>query len=848
MKTLPTALRLVLPLLTASVAVAQQPNILFIFSDDHRWDLIGKVNAEIATPNLDALADSGVRFTNAFVTTAICSPSRAAVLSGRYGTRNGVPTLSDPLAFPQATFVHDLKAAGYRTGQAGKWHLGTTPEEAGFDQWARINSNGSWFSRNVNTNIAGVAGNLGGQFFETFMADVVIDWIADHEQNHASEPFVMWWCNQVPHVDGGLRYPDVKTDPADKVQNLPWGSAGGYRALYNVADMPVPGNWADDPAAWGPAGTKPGYLATSRFVTKSVTENYGGPGGYTNPAPGVRNATLGEDNVQQHQLEYYASVQALDAEIGRVLARLEDPDGDGDTADSIADETWVVFMGDNGWQTGSHRYTSKVLAYEEACRVPLLVRAPGAAPRVDDSIVLNIDLPSMFYALAGLTPPPHLQGRDLGALVQNAAAPWRSRFYYEAVVPENSLGAEPHDAVRTATHKYIRTYASASDAQQNTGIVFEELYDLQSDPLEMSNLAAIPAHAALKAQLAAALLAEKAQIAASPDPAQKRVGLLNPDFEDAAFDQGWNNPGVAGQTAGLLGSGKGALIGAGGATGRFSQPIETLSDFELTFAVRPVTASGNRTWNLVLHKNGASGASSSGAFLNIRGALNGAFQAFNGSSWVSLPGGAGAFAVGSTTIVHLRAYDFDTGSARYDLSWSSPGTTGLDNQASNLTFFQSAAAPVTGLNFARISGGNGTYVVDEIALTHHARTGSLCPGNHLDGGFPHTAVIGDELAIYRLLDDNNALLSVLVAGAVLPGLLDVSILGTTCPGRCTSLDVTPDMIEVSTNTIGGDVFRFPLPSDPSLCGVVLATQVVGLGVWPLLCWASAAPFEVTVGG
>lgn len=118
--------------LCLSSQAAERPNILFIFSDDHRHDLLGKVNPLIDTPHLDALADSGVRFDRAYVTTAICSPSRAAALSGRYGSRNGVPTLSDPLTFPLATFAHDLGSSGYRTAQAGKWHLGTNPSEAGF--------------------------------------------------------------------------------------------------------------------------------------------------------------------------------------------------------------------------------------------------------------------------------------------------------------------------------------------------------------------------------------------------------------------------------------------------------------------------------------------------------------------------------------------------------------------------------------------------------------------------------------------------------------------------------------------------------------------------------------------
>jgi arylsulfatase A-like enzyme len=493
-----------------------RPNILFMFSDDHRHDMLGKINLAARTPYLDALADSGVRFDKAFVTTSICSPSRAAVLSGMYGTRNGVATLTNPLRAPEATFVHDIARAGYRCVQAGKWHLGTSPAKAGFHQWATIDGNGSWFQRKVVSNIPGVKPSLKGRFYETFMADVVIDWIADHSARPEKEPFFLWWCHQVPHVDDRHQYPDVKTDPANKIEHKPWGSPGGYRALHDIAKMQVPENWKD---LWQ---GKPDYLAKSRFVSRTASGKYGGPGGYINPAAGRRNPTAGEDNVQQHLLEYHASLTALDAEIGRVLARLDDPNGDGDNSDSIAANTWIVFMGDNGWQTGHHKFTSKVLAYEESCRVPLIVKPPAGTPRVEDKMVLNIDLAPLFHDLAGLAPPAHIQGRNLRELIDDPSAAWRDDFYYEAVIAEPSLDAMPHDALRTDDFKLIRTYQTQADAIANTGEVFEELYDLRADPYELTNLAEDPDHSATKAKLTERLLARKKAIATSPDPTPAR--------------------------------------------------------------------------------------------------------------------------------------------------------------------------------------------------------------------------------------------------------------------------------------------------------------------------------------
>lgn len=503
MKWIQTALNYLLPALVAAQLSLHgderpRPNILFIFTDDQRADTLGTVNPNIVTPHLDELARTGIVCDRAYVTTAICSPSRASTLTGRYGTRNGVCTLSAALNPGERTFAQYLAEVGYRTAQFGKWHLKTTPSEAGFQSYARMNSNGSWYQRNIDSNIPGAPAALNGRFYEEVMADLLIDYIG--ERARSDQPFVAWWCNQVPHLDDKMKYPDV----------------GQTQQLYDPADLPVPGNWADAPAAWtAEAGQRPPYLARSRFVSKSAQVNYGGPGGYDNPAPGVRNRTLGEDNVQNHLREYYAAITALDRQIGRVMARLEDPDGDGDTSDSIADNTWIIFMGDNGWFTGHHRFTSKVLPYEEASRVPMLVRGPGIAARTEHQLVLNIDLTRLILDIAGVRADTgHMQGRNLRTLIDASATTWRDSVYLEGVVSEPSLGAEPFDAVVKDHYKLIRTYADSSGDK----VVWLELYDLQSDPQEMHNLAADPAYTTIRNELTDSLVAHKTSIARSPDP------------------------------------------------------------------------------------------------------------------------------------------------------------------------------------------------------------------------------------------------------------------------------------------------------------------------------------------
>ncbi|MCG8581899.1 MAG: sulfatase-like hydrolase/transferase [Bacteroidales bacterium] len=487
---IPGCLLLIFFMNLTAMLQAQKPNILFIFSDDHRYDLLGVVNPDIYTPEMDLLVKSGIYFRNAFVTTAICSPSRASTMTGHYGSTNGVTSLSQHIHEGEKSFAHYLCEVGYRTSLIGKWHVNNTPEDMGFQQWAYFKSNGSWFNRKIHSNIPGVS-DIVNTFVEKYNADRAIDYIADHVANYKGKPFVMWLCNQVPHVDGGLKYRPSKKS----------------LARYDASDMPVPGNWSDG------LSDKPTYLQTSVSLTKSAKQNYGGTGGYTNMEPGVRNEYLGQDNVQNHNREYYASITDWDREMGRVIKRLEDPDGDGDISDSIMGNTWIIFMGDNGWFTGHHKFTSKVLAYEESMRVPMFVRPPlnvdgssGIHPRFEDNLVINIDLTQLILAIAYISIPDNLHGMNLKKLIEDENTDWRDCVYYEA--PEKELGGNIHDSIRTGNYKYIVTYSDKIGGQ----VEFEELYDLQTDSLEIKNIVDEPAYKQVKYDMQQKLKAERGRI------------------------------------------------------------------------------------------------------------------------------------------------------------------------------------------------------------------------------------------------------------------------------------------------------------------------------------------------
>ncbi|PQO38715.1 sulfatase [Blastopirellula marina] len=408
-----------------------KPNIVFILTDDHRWDgLTSAGNEQIRTPNLDKLCQAGTRFENAFVTLAICSPSRAACLTGRYGSRNGVTAVGHAsLKKGEPTFARALKEAGYATGVAGKWHLGNSPRDCGFDFASTCWSNGTWYNREFM-----IDGKK--QVMPGFVDDVAVEQSLRFldQAAEANKPFALWLCTQVPHMD----------------HKHTWPAKQEYKDQYIVGSMPLAATWNDDLEG------KPKYLAMSRSRTQALSYGYDDP-----------------ENIRKHTRDYYASVQQMDAAVGKFLDELE--------RRGLRESTWIILMGDNGWMLGEHGFTSKVLAYEESMRVPMAVVGPGQQPQVRSELVLNIDLTAMIYELAGLEVPRSLHGRSVLPIVQGKTiSDWRTSFLYEAPTPQ--LGSKPLWAVRDARWKYIET-------DLGNGQVFRELYDLNSDAIEANNVA-----------------------------------------------------------------------------------------------------------------------------------------------------------------------------------------------------------------------------------------------------------------------------------------------------------------------------------------------------------------------
>ena len=436
--------------------VARKPNLIFILTDDQRFDALGCVTPWIHTPNLDALAKRGVRFDRAFVATSICSPSRACCLTGRYGRANGVLGLGQSLKRTEVTFAHLLRRAGYQTGYVGKWHIQwPRPKGAGFDFVTYFMSNGPHHNRKV---IERGRSKMAQGYVEDYLADQSIEFMEQAVKKGA--PFVLHHATQIPHMDHKFSWP-ARQETLDR---------------YPLDRMPVPTSWRDNLTG------KPPYLKQARSYTRAQ-----GMYGYRDAAA-----------IRRHWQAYCASITEMDASLGRIVAALGRL--------NIRDNTWIILMGDNGWFMGEHGLTSKVLAYEESMRVPFIVSGPGLKGAVCDEMILNADIAPTFLELAGLPVPDNMHGRSLLPLLQGKTDGWRTSVLYEAVRPE--LGVQPTVAIRTRRWKYTQTL----DAADQDKVAFEELYDLDADPHEMTNLVQVAGHLATVKQLNAELAALRASI------------------------------------------------------------------------------------------------------------------------------------------------------------------------------------------------------------------------------------------------------------------------------------------------------------------------------------------------
>jgi N-acetylglucosamine-6-sulfatase len=437
------------------------PNIVVILVDDLRWDDIGIAGHPFArTPTIDQLARDGSRFLNAFATTPLCSPSRAAILTGQYAHTNGIidNTARDSASHRLQTFAIPLKDAGYETGFFGKWHMGNDDtRRPGWTHWVAMKGQGEAINPNL---------NVDGQRLvaQGYVTDVLTDYTLDFMTRSRDKPFLVFFAHKALH-------PNVQQRDDGSVASLAGQAAGfipaeRHRGRYADAVVPRRQN------ATVPVTGKP---ALQRAI----------PG-----LPPLSPATGTPDRDVRDRLEMLLGVDESLARIDSALRAL-----------GVFENTVVIFTSDHGYFYGEHGLNEeRRLAYEETLRIPLIVRDPRQARHAatPSQMVQTIDLAPSILALAGVRDTVRRQGASLIPILRDSVVSWRTsvlvEYYTDRVFPRTlTMG---YQAVRTGRHKYIH-YLELED--------MDELYDLESDPFELNNLMGTEAGKALLPELQAEL-------------------------------------------------------------------------------------------------------------------------------------------------------------------------------------------------------------------------------------------------------------------------------------------------------------------------------------------------------
>jgi len=480
---------------SARNASARPLNILFILCDDHRFDCLGSAGHPfLETPHLDSLAKEGATLTRAYVTTSLCSPSRASILTGLYAHNHRVVDNYHPVDEGLTFFPQHLQTAGYETAFIGKWHKGgdTDEPQRGFDHWVAFKGQGTYWADGHGTtrevpqttydgfNVNGKRVPQQGYITDE-LTDYAIDWLSRRDDQ---KPFFLYLSHKAVHAD---------FVPADR-----------HRGRYDNHPLPI-----QIPSV---KAMRQGKLPM--WVRNQRNSRHGAEFGYN----------LADFDPAVYYRRYCETLLAVDESVGRLVEYLANQ--------GLGENTMLVYMGDNGFQFGDHGLIDKRTAYEASAKVPLLMKAPGKIkPGIEfDGLVANIDIAPTLLQAASAPPLAAADGISFwDALRDNAPESLpRKQFLYEYYWERNYPHTPTLHAVIGGRYKYIRCHGIWDR---------DELYDLQNDPEEMNNLIEAPEHAQRIEQLNTQLW----EMLMSSD------GMDVPLLEDRGPRFPWRHPEMASQ-------------------------------------------------------------------------------------------------------------------------------------------------------------------------------------------------------------------------------------------------------------------------------------------------------------
>jgi len=496
--------KLILPLVAlafSSGSMAQQkqkrPNIIFMMTDDHTTQAMSCYGSKLTTtPNLDRIANEGVRFDNCYAVNALSGPSRACILTGKFSHENGFTDNASVFNGDQQTFPKLLQKAGYQTAIVGKWHLVSQPQ--GFDYWSILSGQheqGDYYKPGFLEN--------GKQVQEQgYVTDVITDKAIQFLENRdKSKPFCMMYHQKAPHRN--------------------WMPAQRHLGIFNQTVFPEPDNLFDEYKERGRAAKEQdlsiAHTMTEQWDLKLLTheeimklpDSNKFKSVYTRMTPveqakwdsvyagriaeyrkgGMTEKQLISWKYQQYMRDYLATAMAVDENVGRLLDYLKKI--------GELDNTIIVYTSDQGFFLGEHGWFDKRFMYEECQRMPFIVRYPQAIkPKsVSKAICMNVDFAPTVLDFAGVPIPSDIQGRSLKPILEHAGktpANWRKAAYYHYYEYPAEHSVKRHYGIRTANFKLIHFYNDINEW---------EMYDMKNDPKEMHNIFGKPAYAKQQKQL-----------------------------------------------------------------------------------------------------------------------------------------------------------------------------------------------------------------------------------------------------------------------------------------------------------------------------------------------------------
>jgi arylsulfatase A-like enzyme len=477
----------------------KRPNILFVMTDDHSRHAISAYGSKlINTPNIDLLANEGVRFTNCAVTNAICGPSRAVTLTGKYSHINGFKDNRSSFDGSQQTFPKLLQKAGYETMMVGKWHLHSKPE--GFDYWNILIGQGDYYKPKMVEN--GDTSEIPG-YVTDIVTDISLEQLDKRDKN---KPFCLMYQQKAPHRNWmpNIKHLDLYKDekipmPANFFDNYKNRSRAPKEQDLSVKDMYMSFDMKLDPTTFadstetGSGGSK-GYDAINSWknvynrmtdAQKKEWDAYYKPLSEEFYNSEYSEKELAEWKYQRYMQDYLKCIVSVDENLGRMIDYLKKT--------GEWENTLVIYTSDQGFFLGEHGWYDKRFMYEESLITPLLMKLPNSdSAQINTDLAMNLDFAPTILDYAGIEIPRDMQGHSLKPSIEGKGLSRKGQYYHYYEFPYGWHLVKKHYGVRTNSYKLIHYYDDADEW---------EMYDLKNDPQEMTNIYSVAGYEETQADL-----------------------------------------------------------------------------------------------------------------------------------------------------------------------------------------------------------------------------------------------------------------------------------------------------------------------------------------------------------